>query len=91
MLKEIYSGKFNLGDRRRTEDGRHIEIVNKIEELETYLDNNLKTGDRYRIKRLSDLYAELMAIEEENAFSYGFAMGALMMMDIMEELPSGTI
>ena len=90
MLKEIYSGKFNLGDRCKTKDGRHLEIVNKIEELETYLDNNLKTGDRYRLKRLSNLYEEFMIIEEESAFSYGFAMGALMMMDIMEELPSGT-
>ena len=90
MLKEIYSGKINLGNRPKTKGEEHLETVNKIEELETYFDKKLNIGDRIRIKRISDLYTKLMAIEEESVFSYGFAMGVLMMMDIMEEFPSGT-
>jgi len=85
MLKEIYSGKVVLGDRQKSKSERHMEIIRKIEDYERYFLSSDKIGDHIKFKVVMSLYTELMAIEESSAFSYGFAMGALMMQDVMED------
>ena len=85
MLREIYSGKVIPWERRNRKSKEHLEIVRTIEDEERYFVSKMSLDDCDRFQKLTNLYTELMASEEGEIFSYGFTMGALLMMDVMEE------
>lgn len=85
MLRELYSGKIIPWERRNRKSGEQLEIVRKIEDEERYFASKMQADDSERFKKLSNLYSELMTSEEGEIFSYGFTMGLLLMMDVMEE------
>ena len=85
MLREIYSGKVIPWERRNRSSKEQLEIVRKIEDEERYFIQKMSLDDCERFQKLSNLYSELATSEEGEIFSYGFAMGALLMKDMLEE------
>ena len=87
MLKDIYYGKIIPWERRLRND-KTVEqrgIVNKIEAEERYFASKMSDEDRQRFQALSNLYSELSSSSEAEIFSYGFSMGLLLMVNVMDE------
>jgi hypothetical protein len=85
MLREIYSGKVIPCERKNRKCAEHLEIVRKIEDEERYFVGKMSLDDCERFQKLVSLYTELGLSEEGEIFSYGFTMGAMLMMDMMDE------
>lgn len=45
----------------------------------------MSLDDCERFQKLSNLYSQLSSDGEENLFSYGFTLGLLLALDVMEE------
>ena len=45
----------------------------------------MSLDDSQRFQKMEHLHIELAAAEEDNAFAYSFALGMLLMMDVMKE------
>lgn len=85
ILHSLYNGKIIPWERRNPDSEKQRSIYEKIEREEAYFLGKMPPEDCQRFQALSSLYMNSSAIEEENAFSYGFTLGLLMMMDIAEE------
>ena len=85
ILHDLYHGKIITCERRGDKSKKLLEIVQKIGEEEKYFASQMSPDDCARFEKLSKLYSELSDLEEFNAFSYGFALGAFMMQEMMEE------
>ena len=46
---------------------------------------NMPPDDCQRFQTFSNLQSELLSTEEDNIFAYGFALGMVMMTDVMKE------
>jgi predicted nucleic acid-binding protein len=85
MLREIYFGKVIPWERKNRKCAEQAEIVKKIEDEERYFVQKMSLDDCKRFQKLSNLYSQLAMSEEGEIFSYGFTMGAMLMMDMMDE------
>lgn len=90
VLHGLYRGTLIPWERREPKNDALLEIIRKIEEEERYFAGKMPPNDCSRFQALSKLYTDLSAIEEENAFSYGFSFGLLLTLDVMEEAKSMT-
>ena len=84
MLREIFYGKVIPCERKNRVIEEQHEIVQKIADEETYFASKMSTEDYKRFLELSDMYTKLSESEEADAFTYGIAMGILLMRDIMD-------
>ncbi len=85
MLRDLYFGKIIPWERRSRYSEKQRELIRKIELEEQYLAGRLPSEDSQRLQALANLYATLATEEEGEVFSYGFTMGALLMMDMAGE------
>jgi len=85
MLRELYFGKVIPWERKNRKCAEQGKLIQKIEDEERYLIGKISPDDSRRLKALFNLYSELATSEEAEIFSYGFTMGALLMMDMFEE------
>ena len=58
----------------------------KIEEEENYFMGKLSPEDGERFKEFQNLNDNFTSSEDGDTFSYGVAMGAMLMMDIIDEV-----
>lgn len=85
MLRELYFGKVIPWERKNRKCEEQSKLIKKIEDEERYFIGKMSLDDSQRLQALSNLYSELATSEEGEIFSYGFTMGALLMMDMFEE------
>jgi len=85
ILRNLYYGKLIPGERRRRDNEKQREIVQKIDEEEKYFTGKMSPDDCTRFGDLSDLYSELAESEEYESFAYGFSLGALLIMNMLDE------
>ena len=85
ILRGLFNGNIIPWERREPHNEALLETVRKIEETETYFVGKLPQEDVARFQALSSLHSDLSAIGEENAFSYGFTLGLLLMVDVLGE------
>ena len=85
ILHDLYYGKIIPCERRGDKSERLLEIVQQIGEEEKYFASKMSPDDYARFEKLSKLYSELSDLEEFDAFSYSFALGAFMMQEMLEE------
>lgn len=72
-------------ERREPRNEKMLEIVRKIEDEEKYFMGKMSLDDCERFQALSRLYSDLSSIGDENTFSYGFSLGTLLMLDVIDE------
>jgi len=85
MLREFYFGKINPFERGNRKAAEQLEIVHKIDAEERYFASKMSAEDCQRFKELSNLYSELAESGESELFAYGYSLGALTMIDVMNE------
>ena len=86
MLREIYFGKVVPWERRNRKSAEHLELLREIECEELYLLSRLSPEDCERFNKFLALQSDFAASEESEIFSYGFSMGAMLMLDMTEEV-----
>jgi len=85
ILHGLFNGNIIPWERRDPHSEKNLEIVRKIEEEERYFMGKMSLDDCQRFQALSNLQSELSSSEEDNIFSYGFTLGLLLMLDVMDE------
>ena len=70
--------------RGMVQDPEYAPIDNEIDKIETHLQSILPPKEHEMLEEMGNLYAQLTAIEEESAFTYGLNMGILLMIGVME-------
>ncbi len=85
VLRELYAGNITPGERRSPHSKEYLEVVYTIKDEERYFIEKMSLDDCQRFQRLSDLYSELISNDGENIFSSGFALGMMLMLDVMNE------
>jgi len=89
MSRKILHGLFN-GDiipweRKEPRSEELLETVRKIEDEERYFMEKMSLDDCQRFQAYANLHSQLSSAGEENLFSYGFTLGLLLALDVMEE------
>ena len=85
ILRSLYNGKIIPWERKTPRNETLLEIIRKVDEEEHCLTQKMSPDDCRRFESLSKLHCELNAIDDENTFSYGFTLGALLILDMMKE------
>ena len=85
ILRGLYNGGIIPWERRNPHSEKHREILRGVEGEEQYFMAKMSPDDCERFQALSLLHMELSTVEEDNLFSYAFALGVLLMMDVMKE------
>ena len=85
MLRELYFGKIIPWERKSRICEEQLARLKKIEEEENYFLNKLSPEDGERFKAFQNLNDNFTSSEDGDTFSYGIAMGAMLMMDILNE------
>jgi hypothetical protein len=85
ILHGLYNGDIIPWERRNPNSEKHREILRKIEDEERYFMAKMSLDDCERFQALSSLHMEFSTAEEDNLFSYAFALGMLLALDVMKE------
>jgi len=85
MLRELYYGKVIPWERKSRICEKQLARLKKIEEEENYFIKKLSPEDGERFKAFQNLNADFTSLEDGETFSYGIAMGVLLMTDIFDE------
>lgn len=85
MLREMYFGKVIPWERKNRNSEKQRELLRKMEAEERYFVEKMSLDDCQRFQEMLHLNTEIAMSEEGEIFSYGFTMGAMLMMDVMEE------
>jgi len=84
ILHELYYGRIKPWERGRTHDPESDFINQKISDLKAQLKNTLPPEGWIQIEELEDLYTKSSTIDEVDAFSYGFNLGILLMINVLD-------
>ena len=85
ILRGLFNGNIIPWERKEPRSEELLETVRLTEEEERYFIGKMSLDDCERFQKLSNLYSQLSSVGEENLFSYGFTLGFLLAMDVMEE------
>lgn len=85
ILRGLFNGDIIPWERRDPENKRRKEILRRLEDEERYFASKMSLGDCQRFQALTQLHSELLSVEEDSVFSYGFSLGMLLMLDVMDE------
>lgn len=85
ILKDLYYGRVSPWERRPTRDAESREITRKIEDEKRYFIQKMSLDDCHRFQKLENLYTQSSDIEQIDAFSCGFKLGAELMVAVFAE------
>ena len=86
MLRELYFGKVIPWERKNHKCEEQAQLIQEIEDEEQYFIDKISPDDSKRLQALFSLYSKLAISEEAEIFSYGFTMGAFLMIDMQDEV-----
>ena len=82
ILKALFYGKLKPYERRAALSPERVEIESKIRTGKGFFKEILSSNDFQRLEAMEDLYTQASEDDEYLAFSHGFSMGALLMLEI---------
>lgn len=85
ILQAIYNGTINPSEFILSEDPEYRSANQKIGEIKTYLKDRLSEEDCKRFTELDDLFNQVISMESESSFCYGFKLGTLLMIEVFTE------
>lgn len=85
ILHDLYIGKVTPWERRISDNPKYKEIIKKLDEEEHYLMDKLSTKDVQHLQDFKKLSYQAMAIDEVEIFKAGYKLGALMIMEVLED------
>lgn len=92
ILHELYSGNIYPDELIVCKDPEYRQANRKIGEEKEYFKKRLSEDDRKRFDELEDLYVNASSMFDSEVFSYGFKLGAMIMLEVLtgrEELTGG--
>jgi len=84
FAQDLYYGRFAPCERGRVQDPEYTHMRRKIRGIQAHFRNILQSEDWNVFDGLEDLYLQSSSIENIDAFTYGFNMGILLMIGVME-------
>lgn len=85
ILADLYYGRISPWERRPTLDEESRENSRKIENEKRYFIQKFSLDDCQRFQELENLYTQSSDIEQADAFSCGFKLGAELMVEVFTE------
>lgn len=85
ILADLYYGRISPWERRPTLDEESRENSRKIENEKRYFIQKFSLDDCQRFQELENLYTQSSDIEQADAFSCGFKLGAELMVAVFTE------
>ena len=83
ILEALFYAKISPWERRAAHSPERAEIETRIQAEKSYFKNNLPADGFQRLEALESLYTQASEDEEIAVFSYGFTMGALIMLETL--------
>ena len=84
ILHELYYGRLVSWERGRAQDPEYTLINRKISDIKIHFKNSMSPEEWERFEELENQCSQSSAIEEREAFSYGFTLGVLLMMNVLD-------
>ena len=84
ILEALYDGTFVPGELPYTSSAKRKALETKMEDENRYFMEKMSLDDCQRFQALEGLRAEAAFDGEVRVYSSGFALGALLMMEVME-------
>ena len=87
-MQALFDGRIILWERHAHPTPERKAFNKRIEEENEYFAGKMTPDDRKRFNKLIDLYIEAAYDEEVEIYTYGFTLGAFIMMKLMEKKDS---
>ena len=84
ILEALYNGELVPGERPYNSSPGRKSLAEKIESEQRYFMEKMSLDDCQRFQALECLHVEAGIEDEARVYSYGFALGALLMVEVME-------
>ncbi|MBE6984927.1 MAG: hypothetical protein E7434_04825 [Ruminococcaceae bacterium] len=84
LLKEIWNG-ISPKEKAFYEDAAYVEAMHRLTEQDALLRATLSQEQEKMLNAMQNEEAALSNANRQNMFLYGFRMGAMLMLEIMEE------
>ena len=85
VLHDFYVGNVAPWEQRAYIDPKAREIIRKADDEEKHLVSRLSPEDGEHLQESKKLLHQIMTIDEVEVFKIGYKLGALMVMEVLEE------
>ncbi|MDE5910632.1 MAG: hypothetical protein K2H52_18200 [Lachnospiraceae bacterium] len=85
VLHDFYVGNVAPWEQRSYVDPKAREIIRKADDEEKHLVSRLSPEDVEHLQEFKKLMHHIMTIDEVEVFKIGYKLGALMVMEVLEE------
>jgi len=85
IMEALFDGRVIPWERRNVMSEERKAIEKKIEDEKRYFIEKMSLDDCQRFQALESLFSQAASDEEVEVYSYGFTLGALLMMEVMEK------
>lgn len=82
ILTDLYYGRIAPWERRPTRNPEKRGLDRRIEDERRYFTQKMSLEDRQRFEELENLYTQAGEVEQVDAFSFGFKLGAALMQTV---------
>lgn len=79
VLQDLYRGRINAWERQSIHTAENIAVNRRIEDEKRYFIQKMSLDDVQRFEALENLYFQSSDFEQEDSFTYGFKLGAMLM------------
>lgn len=85
ILEELYSGNIYPAERIVSKDPEYRSVSKKISDIMAAWEKKLSEEDYKQLEALLDLRCESSGMEASASFTYGFKLGAVLMIEVLTE------
>lgn len=84
IMAALFDGRVIPWERRNTHTPERRALEAKIEDEKRYFIEKMSLDDCQRFEKLETLYQDAAFDEETEIYSYGFTLGATLMLEVMQ-------
>lgn len=88
IMEALFDGRIIPWERRSPPTPERRELAAKIENEKRHFVEKMSLDDCKRFEELENLYNQAALDEEVGVYAHGFTLGALLMMEVMEQKQS---
>ena len=85
ILSDLYNGKIAPQSRPIPQDSKYRALQIKLSDLADSLDQKLSETDKKILDEIMSTWSNISEVNGEECFTYGFRMGARMILEIFEK------
>lgn len=85
IMEALFDGRIIPWERSSVHTPERMALEERIQKEKKYFVEKMSLDDCQRFQALEGLYSEAAFDEETGVYSHGFALGALLMLEVMEK------